>query len=69
MISNWLCDQRRKSMQRLAATLNAIAMQYLDGSGHDLEKNELVNSSERTVLARNVRDPRHHQVSELRRAE
>jgi hypothetical protein len=45
-------------MQRLAAILNAIAMQYLDRSGYDLEKNELVNSSRRTVLARDVRDPR-----------
>jgi hypothetical protein len=36
--------QASQSRQPLAATLNAIAVQYLDGSGHDLEKNEFENS-------------------------
>jgi hypothetical protein len=46
-----LCDGRPDSRQPLAATLNDIALQYLDGSGHDLEKNEFENSLGRAVSA------------------
>jgi hypothetical protein len=51
---------RRERTQRLngtrttfvvAAVLNAIATQYLDGSGYELEKNELVNFSKRSIPA------------------
>jgi hypothetical protein len=52
---------RRERTQRLngtrttfvvAAVLNAIATQYLDGSGQELEKSELVNFSRQSILAR-----------------
>ena len=40
----WRCNGHPNSRQPRAITLNAIALQYLDGSGHDLEKNEFENS-------------------------
>lgn len=40
----WRCDGRPNSRQPRAVTVSVIALQYLDGSGHDLEKNEFENS-------------------------
>jgi len=43
---DWLLNGRPNSRQPRAANLNVIALQYLDGSGHDLERNEFENSAD-----------------------